>query len=82
MLTTITKRALEIKQKKRRCRNAGVRTQVKIQRAYGGCLGTKRRRRTQQAAKSSEETQAVIDPEVSEGGNPRGVTAAYHKLNT
>ena len=39
-------------------------------RAFGGCLGTERRRRTWQAAKSSGEWSAHGDPEISEWGNP------------
>ena len=38
------------------------RREVKVIRAYGGCLGAKSRRRTQQAAKSYGEPQAGIDP--------------------
>ena len=43
---------------------------VKLLRAYGGCLGANRRRRTWQAAKSFGEPQAGFDPEISEWGNP------------
>src|SRR5713101_8302310 len=43
---------------------------VKLLRAYGGCLGARRRRRTWQAAKSLGELQASFDPGVSEWGNP------------
>ena len=39
-------------------------------RAFGGCLGVERRRRTWQAAKSSGESPADFDPEISEWGNP------------
>ena len=46
---------------------------VKLLRAYGGCLGAGRRRRTWQAAKSLGELQASVDPGVSEWGNPAGV---------
>ena len=35
---------------------------VKLVRAYGGCLGAKRRRRAWQAAKSYGEPQAGLDP--------------------
>ena len=42
----------------------------KQKRAYGGCLGFRRRRRTWKAAKSSGELQTGIDPEISEWGNP------------
>ena len=44
--------------------------QVKLVRAYGGCLGANSRRRTQQAAKSHGELQASIEPWISEWGNP------------
>jgi len=43
---------------------------VKLLRAYGGCLGTNRRRRTWQAAISLGEPQAGIDPGMTEWGNP------------
>ena len=43
---------------------------IKRTRAQGGCQGTKRRRRTWQAAKSKGEPQAGIDPLISEWGNP------------
>ena len=43
---------------------------VKLIRAKGECLGIKNRRRTQKAAKSFGETHIVIDPEISEWGNP------------
>jgi hypothetical protein len=39
---------------------------VKLLRAYGGCLGTNRRRRTWQAAISLGEPQAGFDPGISE----------------
>ena len=42
----------------------------KLERAHGGCLGTKRRRRTWQTAKSDGELYASIDPSISEWGNP------------
>ncbi len=45
---------------------------VKRASAQGGCLGTDRRRRTWQAAKSFGELQASVDPEISEWGNPSG----------
>ena len=41
-------------------------------RAQGGCLGTKGRRKTRQAAKSRGEGQMPVDPRVSEWGNPHG----------
>jgi hypothetical protein len=43
---------------------------VKLLRAYGGCLGANRRRRTWQAAISLGEPQAGFDPRISEWGNP------------
>ena len=52
---------------------------IKRRRAQGGCQGTKRRRRTRPAAKSCGESQADIDPQISEWGNPAensSVTAA------
>ena len=39
-------------------------------RAFGGCLGAKRRGRTWHAAKSREERRALFDPRISEWGNP------------
>ena len=41
-------------------------------RAQGGCLGTKSRRKTRQAAKSCGEGHMPGDPQVSEWGNPHG----------
>ena len=49
------------------------RKKVKLLRAYGGCLGVSRRRRTRQAAKSHDEPQAGNDSWISEWGNPAGV---------
>ena len=46
-------------------------------RARGGCLGTGRRGRTWQAAKSHGELQASVDPWVSEWGNPAGVMPGH-----
>ena len=43
---------------------------IKRRRAQGGCQGTNRRRRTRPAAKSCGESQADIDPQISEWGNP------------
>ena len=43
---------------------------VKLERAYGGYLGTQRRRRTWLPAKSLGEPETGIDPRVSEWGNP------------
>lgn len=45
---------------------------VKKLSAQGECLGSKRRRKTWQPAKSSGELATSIDPEVSEWGNPSG----------
>ena len=55
---------------------------VKLLRADGGCLGTRRRRRTWKAAKSLGELLTGFDPGVSEWGNPPGVMPRYHMLNT
>ena len=41
-----------------------------MRRAFGGCLGTRRRRRTWHAAKSHGEPRAGFDPWISEWGNP------------
>ena len=54
---------------------------VKIQRAYGGCLGTRRRRRTRPAAKSHGELQANLDPWISEWGNLVEANLYYPYLN-
>src|ERR1700730_13981222 len=51
---------------------ACLRDKVKLQRAYGGCLGSQRRRRTWTAAISSGEPLTGCDPEISEWGNPTG----------
>jgi hypothetical protein len=53
--------------------DACLRDKVKLRRAYGGCLGSQRRRRTWTAAISSGEPLTGRDPEISEWGNPRGV---------
>jgi hypothetical protein len=55
---------------------------VKLLRAHGGCLGTRRRRRTRLTAKSHGELYASVDPWVSEWGNPAGVMACHPALNT
>jgi hypothetical protein len=55
---------------------------VKLLRVDGGCLGTERRRRTQQAAISLGERQARFDPGISEWGNPVRVMSYDHHLNT
>ena len=44
----------------------------KYHRAHGGCLGSRRRRRTRQAAKSRGEARTAFDPRMSEWGNPTG----------
>ena len=45
---------------------------VKKRSANGGCLGSKRRRKTWQPAKSFGELATSDEPEVSEWGNPPG----------
>ena len=45
---------------------------VKKESAQGECLGSKRRRKTWQPAKSLGELATSIDPEISEWGNPIG----------
>ena len=45
---------------------------VKIQRAFGGCLGVKGRRKAWYTAKSLGESCAGEDPGVPEWGNPSG----------
>ena len=45
---------------------------VKKLSAQGECLGSKRRRKTWQPAKSSGELATSTDPEMSEWGNPAG----------
>ena len=52
--------------------DACLRDKVKLQRAYGGCLGSQRRRRTWTAAISSGEPLTGRDPEISEWGTPTG----------
>ena len=52
---------------------------VKQESAQGGCLGTSRRRRTWQAAKSLGELQASVDPGISEWGNPAGVMIRHRE---
>ena len=46
-----------------------LRDTVKLLRAYGGCLGVERRRRTWAAAKSFGEPLTGFDPEMSESEN-------------
>ena len=53
--------------------NACLRDKVKLQRAYGGCLGDKRRRRTWEAAISFGELLTSYDPKISEWDNPFNV---------
>ena len=48
----------------------------KYHRAHGGCLGSRRRRRTREAAKGRGEARTASDPRVSEWGNPPQATAA------
>ena len=55
--------------------------QVKHERAQGGCLGTRSRRRTWQAAISHGEEHISIDPWMSEWGNPHTVMRMYPILN-
>ena len=43
---------------------------VKKRSANGGCLGSKRRRRTWNPAKSFGELETSIEPKMSEWGNP------------
>lgn len=43
---------------------------VKKRSANGGCLGSKRRRRTWNSAKSFGELKTSVEPEISEWGNP------------
>jgi hypothetical protein len=54
--------------------DACLRDTVKLERAYGGCLGGGRRRRTWTAAISSGKSLTDCDPEISEWGNPTGST--------
>ena len=56
--------------------------EVKIKRAYGGCLGARRRRRTRQAAIRHGELQASMDPWISEWGNPIPANRYHPYLNT
>ena len=54
-----------------------VNQEVKILRAYGGCLGDICRRRTRQAAKSCGEAQIAYDPQISEWSNPAVVMHSH-----
>ena len=51
--------------------------------AHGGCLGSRRRRRTRQAAKVCGEARTAVDPQVSEWGNPprEGAASAIAEAN-
>ena len=51
---------------------ACLRDKAKLQRAYGECLGSPRRRRTWTAAISHGEALTAKDPWISEWGNPHG----------
>ena len=51
---------------------------VKLIRAQGGCLGTKSRRKTWQAAISCGKEQISNDPQISEWGNPAEKTSVIH----
>ena len=42
----------------------------KYRKAHGGCLGSRRRRRARQAAKSRGEARTAYDPRMPEWGNP------------
>jgi len=55
---------------------------VKLQRAYGGCLGAKSRRRARLPAKRVGELETSFDPAVPEWGNPAGVMPSHRILNT
>ena len=57
--------------------HATLRSEKKIPRAHGGCLGTGSRRRTRQAAIICGEWQTHLDPQVSEWGNPAGAMPCY-----
>ena len=55
---------------------------VKQRKAQGGCLGTKGRRKTRQAAKSCGEGHMPSDPQVSEWGDPHRAHPVYPCVNT
>ena len=55
---------------------------VKKRSANGGCLGSKRRRRTWNPAKSSDELETSVDSEMSEWGNPAIREYSHLILNT
>ena len=54
---------------------------VKLLRAYGGCLGARRRRRTWIPAISLGELELSFDPGISEWGNPPDVNIRDGPLN-
>ena len=51
-------------------------------RAYDGCLGIGRRRRTQKTAISVGELSTSFDPAISEWGNPAGFISCYSRMNS
>ena len=55
---------------------------VKLLRADGGCLGTRRRRRAWKAAISFGEPLTGFDPEISEWGNPAEFILCHCVVNT
>ncbi len=55
---------------------------VKLLRAFGGCLGINRRRRTRIPAISLGELENSFDPWISEWGNPVALNRHYSQLNT
>ena len=59
--------------------NGETKAKVRQEKAYGGCLGVQRRRRTRQAAKSHGERQAGYEPWMSEWGNPAGAIPSSRK---
>ncbi len=67
---TSAHRDIEVLQKRLEFNLVYKRFMVKLLRADGGCLGTRRRRRTWKAAISFGELLTGFDPEVSEWGNP------------
>jgi hypothetical protein len=65
-------RKYELLSNERKDWNSDIRVLMKrkLQRAYGGCLGSQRRRRARQAAKICGDWQIRIDPQVPEWDNP------------
>jgi hypothetical protein len=55
---------------------------VKKRSANGGCLGSKRRRRTWNPAKSFGELETSVNPKMSEWGNPAVREHGHLLLNT